>query len=77
MPAESSGEVMRREASAEVMPPSVGRKAGEDHARMRKSDSFERYWFSATERSSVSSFMMQVLKAETKAAFLPARSGII
>ncbi|PNE23553.1 hypothetical protein V511_01750 [Mesotoga sp. Brook.08.YT.4.2.5.1] len=33
MPAESSGEVMRREASAEVMPPSVGRKAGEDHAR--------------------------------------------
>jgi hypothetical protein len=48
MPAESSGEVMRREASAEVMPPSVGRKAGEDHARMRKSDSFERYWFSAS-----------------------------
>ncbi len=42
MPGETSWEVMRRKASAEVMPPSVGRnalksisgrKAGEDHAR--------------------------------------------
>ena len=33
MPGETFGEVMRRKASAEVMPPSVGRNAGKDRAR--------------------------------------------